>query len=584
MHGGHPESFHEKRGSGEDLRAALRAIDGRGYPAYKSLAGTYICPGYQLVIEHVQGDPFASPSAVGVLLSPAESGLPAWTHETKARRIASEDVLTRAFAAAAEEVSFHAGGSGKSGLIGSSRPGQEVLERTCCHIGDDGSVTFHLRMGFPADGRRVRARSLEKMLFEFLPSIVQRSLTLDGAGERTLRSACDLADDREAVLAALKEKWAVAFIADGSILPRESGVSQRSLPHAVRFKSPDSLAATLRLPHRGEVRGMLIRKGITLIVGGGYHGKSTILNAISLGVYPHIAGDGRELVVTDPTAVRIRSEDGRSISCTDVSPFIGHLPDGSDSAHFSSPNASGSTSQAANVAEALEAGAKTLLIDEDTSATNFMMRDALMNAVVPSESEPITPFISRIGDLKKEGISVILVAGSFGAYFEVSDTVIRMDAYRASDVTETAKEAVKACAYKVPEAADPWHMPSFDRRPLPCRELLGDRVKMKNLGLEGFLADREKVDLRYVGQLVDAEQSETLAACLLWLGRNAFDGKRTLRECVSLLMEKIAREGLSSLSHGTVPLVAMPREQEIFAAVNRFRRLRIIHPPASSGS
>lgn len=320
---------------------------------------------------------------------------------------------------------------------------------------------------------------------------------------------------------------------------------------------------------------MLIRKGITLIVGGGYHGKSTILNAISLGVYPHIAGDGRELVVTDPTAVRIRSEDGRSISCTDVSPFIGHLPDGSDSVHFLSPNASGSTSQAANVSEALEAGAKTLLIDEDTSATNFMMRDALMNAVVPRESEPITPFISRIGDLKKAEVSVILVAGSFGAYFKVADTVIRMDAYRASDVTEKAKEAVRACGCEVPEAADPWHLPSFDRRPLPCRELLGDRVKMKNLGLEGFLAEREKVDLRYVGQLIDAEQSETLASCLLWLGRNAFDGKRTLRECVCLLMEKLEREGLSSLSHGTVPLIAMPREQEIFAAVDRYRRLRM---------
>ena len=101
---------------------------------------------------------------------------------------------------------------------------------------------------------------------------------------------------------------------------------------------------------------MGIRKGITLIVGGGYHGKSTLLKALEAGVYNHIAGDGREFVITDDTAFKLRAEDGRSITGVDISPFIKNLPNKKDTVHFSTEDASGSTSQAANLMEALESG------------------------------------------------------------------------------------------------------------------------------------------------------------------------------------------------------------------------------------
>ena len=180
---------------------------------------------------------------------------------------------------------------------------------------------------------------------------------------------------------------------------------------------------------------------LTLIVGGGYHGKSTLLQAIERGVYNHIYGDGREWVVTDPTAVKIRAEDGRRIENVDISSFIHNPPLNKNTEEFSTENASGSTSQAANIVEAVEAGTQLILFDEDTSATNFMIRDERMQRLVSNEKEPITPFIDRVRELYEDhNISTIMVMGGSGDYFEVADTVIMMDNYLPEDVTMDAKK------------------------------------------------------------------------------------------------------------------------------------------------
>ena len=227
------------------------------------------------------------------------------------------------------------------------------------------------------------------------------------------------------------------------------------IPAEVPFVSPDSMKVTMKLPYKGVLTGMGIRKGITLVVGGGYHGKSTLLKALESGVYPHIAGDGREYVVTDDTAMKIRAEDGRSIRHTDISMFINDLPNGKDTYAFDTEDASGSTSQAANVIESMEAGTQVFLIDEDTSATNFMVRDELMQQVIHRDMEPITPFIERVRDLYQEdGISTVLVAGSSGAYFQIADQIIQMDKYVPREITELAKKAASDYpALKFPEAA-----------------------------------------------------------------------------------------------------------------------------------
>ena len=181
------------------------------------------------------------------------------------------------------------------------------------------------------------------------------------------------------------------------LLPRRSGVDDRPLEGGgvVPFRSPESLRVVLQAPNAGSVPGMGVPVGVTLVVGGGFHGKSTLLRALEAGVYNHRPGDGRERVVSDPDTVKVRAEDGRAVAGVDISAFIDGLPLGQDTHHFTTPNASGSTSQAATIVEALESGAHALLVDEDTSATNFMLRDRRMQSLVPKDAEPITPFQPR---------------------------------------------------------------------------------------------------------------------------------------------------------------------------------------------
>ena len=390
-----------------ELKSLLTRIDRRGYPAYKDIRGMYSFPEYVLSIDHVQGDPFAAPSKLSVYVDGRNGGFPRKLYDTRYRRIALQDQLTRGFGRQAERVAFKAKGSGKSGLISVSRCGQEILERTACSIDpENGRIVMRFEVGLPANGRTINAREAEKIFFDFLPECVEQALLYRNADGEKLQAVADLADDQHHIRTVLPEMGLCAFVADGSVLPRESGVSSRPMKGGVKFKSPEEMKVSIQLPHRGEITGMGMRKGITLIVGGGYHGKSTLLKALELGVYDHIAGDGREYVITDDTAVKIRAEDGRSIKDTDISMFINDLPNGKDTVSFATEDASGSTSQAANVIESMEAGTSLFLIDEDTSATNFMIRDELMQRVIHRDMEPITPFIDRIRELyDRYGIS-----------------------------------------------------------------------------------------------------------------------------------------------------------------------------------
>ena len=415
----------------------LRAVDHKSYPAYKDLRGTYSFGSFTLGIDHVQGDPFASPSRLSVQIDGAKAAFPPAYYKEKHCRIALQDYLNRLFFQEIEKYTFKAKGSGKSGLIAVSRCGQEVLERSAVTIRpSDGQLLVRFSVGFPANGRTINASQLERILFEFLPACVTAVLFYRRLPTAKVQSVIHLAEDQQFIRTQLEPLGLCAFVANGSVLPRQSGVSDRPMKDGIPFVSPKSMEVTLNLPHRGPLSGMGIRKGITLIVGGGYHGKSTLLEALELGVYNHIAGDGREYVITDDSALKIRAEDGRSIKKTDISMFINNLPNKKDTHAFYSEDASGSTSQAANVIEGMESGAKVFLIDEDTCATNFMIRDELMQRVVCRDEEPITPFIERARFLyEKCGISSVLVAGSSGAYFYIADTILQMDRYVPKDIT-----------------------------------------------------------------------------------------------------------------------------------------------------
>ena len=565
--------------SSTDLRSLLNRIDHRGYPAYKDTKGMYQFPGYVLSIDHVQGDPFASPSRVSVRVSGKAAGFPRELYRDRHQRIALQDELTRQFGRRAEQFAFKAKGSGKSGLISVSRCYQEVLERTACRMDPgNGDIILRMEIGFPANGRTINARELEKILFDFVPECVKASLFYKNMDAKRLRSIVDLAEDQQYIREMLPKMGLCAFVADGSILPRESGISPRPMKGGVKFKSPKELEVTLDLPHRGKITGMGIRKGITLIVGGGYHGKSTLLKALELGVYNHIAGDGREYVITDDSAVKIRAEDGRSIQKTDISMFINDLPNGKDTVGFRTEDASGSTSQAANVVESIEAGTSLLLIDEDTSATNFMIRDELMQRVIHRDMEPITPFIERIRELYDDyGISTVIVAGSSGAYFHIADSIIQMDRYVPKDIAEYAKkEAENFPMISGPEA--PAEKPDFKRCPQSSQAFRGnDRIKMKTLSREGVMINKETIDLRYVEQITDSEQVTALGYCIRYAQKHILNGRKDLRQVVDELENTIEKGALAALceSSSSVSCMAVPRKQEIFACFNRYRGLKL---------
>lgn len=564
-----------------ELRNKLRSIDHKGYPAYKDLKGQYNFGDYVLSIDHVQGDPFASPSRLSVRVEKAKAGFPAAYYDTKAKRITLQDHLTRLFGRQVAGGSFQAKGSGKSGLLSVSRCGQQVLERTAMRV-KDGDPILRFEAGFPANGRTINARELEKMLFDILPDCVRRSLYYGKIDKEKLRQAICLCEDQQYIRQCLTERKLCAFIADGSVLPRESGVSERPMKNGVPFRSPESLRITLDLPNKGAVSGMGIPQGITLFVGGGYHGKSTILQALQNGVYDHIAGDGRELVITDASAFKLRAEDGRSVTGVDISPFIKNLPNRKDTVHFSTEDASGSTSQAANLMEALESGSSLILIDEDTSATNFMVRDRLMAQVITPGEEPITPFISRVRGMYEDlGVSSVIVAGSSGAFFHMADTIIQMKEYVPIDITQKAKEA--AAAYEdrgAEDADDARKFPPFNRKRCPGPDMAlrkEDRIKMKAMGTSEISICKENVELRYLEQLKDQEQSMALAYLLKYAQLKMMDGRKDLRQIGDLLEEQLNGSGLESLfERGDVSSqLARPRKQEILACINRYRKLKI---------
>ena len=563
-----------------DLKNKLESIHRKSYPAYKSLRGSYTFGDFVLSIDHVQGDPFAAPSSLHVELPLKKAGFPEKYLEKRHTKTALEDLILRSFSKALDQYSFKAKGSGKSGLISTSRPGPEVMRRTAVEFNNI-ALLVRFEVGFPANGRTINAQELEKILLEFLPQIVKTCLFYQSWEKAKIQACYELAENQQRIREVLEERKLVTFCANGSILPRKSGVSSQPLKDAIEFQSPESMEISIDLPFGNSIRGMGIPEGVTLIIGGGYHGKSTLLQALEQGVYNHVKGDGREYVITRADALKLRAEDGRAVSHLDLSLFIHDLPNGKDTHCFSTEDASGSTSQAAGVLEGIEAETSCFLIDEDTSATNFLVRDAFMQRVVSGDQEPITPFIARVRDLyEKVGISTILVAGSSGAFFHVADTIIQMDAYRPKDV----KMSVEALLPEYPPAdlcsnAEPFTLPTEKRMFVMERKIKRygrgereERIKTKVMGTDGFSIEHNIVDLRCVEQLIDTEQTAALAAILKHIVKKGSICME-MQELVAEINTLLKKKGMAAFVEGALSCgYAYPRKEEIYLMLNRFRR------------
>lgn len=583
-----------------DLAQSLHRLDGRPYPAYKDLRGRYDFGHFTLSIDHVQGDPFAAPSRLSIHIQHEHSALPAHLYANKARRTGTETFLAAAFAKACQNATAHLG-SGKSGLLNIDAPGQQVLHRTCCQITEHVTIVRFVA-GLPASGRRILGHGAAELLTDNIPRAVAEALTMENLDPAALTLAADTNEDAEALRSQLAGHQLVAFVANGAILPRASGVDDRPLPNAVPFQSPPSQERSFTLPHVGVVTGMGIPEGVTLIVGGGYHGKSTLLNALERGVYNHRPHDGRELVVSRRDATKVRAEDGRSVVKVNLTPFISDLPGGKDTRAFTTENASGSTSQATNIIEAIEVGSRCLLLDEDISATNFLIRDQRMQQLIAADKEPITPFVQRVRALyEKHGISTILVLGGSGDYFEPAHLVLAMDHFLPHDLTAEAKAIVgddqanhppfefsTSAFQRVPDpasinpfkAAAPYRggrsggtsrgNRDGGRGPRPPRQ------NIKAHGTRALSFGSEEIDLSLLPQLVDDSQVRAIGRALAYAKEHTLDGHTTIQEALGKVCALIESDGLTALDPHPPGDLAEFRLHELAAALNRLRSLQIL--------
>ncbi len=580
-----------------ELTSHLHAIDGRSYAAYKAIVGRYRSPlGWVLYIDRIQPDPYAPPTAIRVVLPLALTGAAERLTGADTRLTRDDERLTTSSTRAVALRDYLARTLRellKGQAISIAPAGQEILERSSVNLHetwqDDFStpafnapgpyLELRLRWSLPAFGREIAgrqaARNLNLDLARAIASLDLRESELGAAAWKH----CQVAEDHVALQEILVERGWVAFLADGANLARRSGVSQLPLEGGVPLTAPETLAQTVQLPHTGAVRGTAIPAGVTVIAGGGYHGKSTLLNAIARGIYPHIPGDGRELVATVPEAMAVRAADGRAVTGVDLRPFISHLPGrDADPAQFTTANASGSTSQAASIMESLELWGQpaqaALLLDEDTCATNLLIRDQRMRALVSSEREPITPLVDRIRALHRDrGISTLIVMGGSGDYLDVADQVLIMDSYRLVDATAQARQVCDS------QPRVDTSLPDF---PLPAQRL-PQRPEAKRrgpsrtraLGTQRLVLDRHEVDVADVSGLVDEGQALAVAWALRALLERHFDGRTSLPQALAQVAKRLDDVGLDALGEAHPAFLVRPRLVDVGAAVNRLRSLQV---------
>jgi predicted ABC-class ATPase len=568
----------------DDLAGRLRRIDGRGYPAYKDIRGEWDFGDFVLFVDHVQGDPFATPSRLRIVVPTAVAGLEPWILSHPSRRLGAAAWIARAFADGVSTLA-PGRGSGGSGRIAMASPEQLVLPQTAVCIEAGGELEARFTLGLPARGRRVMGDEAARIFSEVIPRVAKTFLVRGAHPPDALRRAAAVNEDAEALRDRLAGNGLVAFVAEGALLPRQSGVDDGPLESgAVPFEAPPSLRVTLDAPNAGPLLGMGVPEGVTLIVGGGFHGKSTLLRALEAGVYNHRPGDGREQVVARADAVKLRAEDGRSVAGVDISPFIGELPGTGDSPggrpthRFSTANASGSTSQAAVLVEALEMGATALLIDEDTAATNFLIRDRRMQALVPDEQEPITPLVDRIQELHRGlGVSAVLVLGGSGDYLDVADTVIGMVDYRPRDLTARAREVAAAHPTgRLREEGRPMVRPTprtIRSGSLPAGKR-GRGLRVRSLDARRLRVGDLILDLSCLEQLVLPTQLRTVASALEHWARDPGFGDRPLFDLVRELEARLTRD-LDDVDPRGPGDLAWIRRFELAGALNRLRCLEI---------
>ena len=563
------------------LYQKIRSLNGKNYGLYKSLADKpWDFGDFALEFLHVQGDPYAPASRVLIKANLSMLGYAGEWGGTYERRLALSDFLYRKLGRLVQERY-----PGKDAAVIFDTAGPEMLVRNSLWI-DNGELRACLQVKLPGDGRKIQAELAAEILTMVLPDLVSAGLYYSKSDEAALQEHFRVLAERKEILSQLDARGLCAFVPDGAVLPRASGLSEMPLEGAIPFVAPEEMAVTLNVCGR-DIRGMGIPKGITVITGGAFHGKSTLLQALTRAVYPHIPGDGREGIVIDESAIRVGVEDGRSVRGTDLSHFVRDLPGGVSTKDFNTLSASGSTSEAANLLEAMEAGSRTFLIDEDSSAVNFLIRDVRVRKLLGDDREPLIPLTDRIREISVQGYSFILVAGACGDYLDLADNIVIMANYKAECAEFTPMSSWKTegliGSTEPAEVQQPRPFVAYMQplqksvRPTSAVER---QVKVKLAGDSllqiGFLVS----DTSRLNTLVDRQQRFGAGFVLLNLLQNAASNAESgdvsnagdsVAETIRKLYEKIQNVGFRNLPQGMSREMSLPRVVDIACVAFRLR-------------
>ncbi|MFS1908417.1 P-loop domain-containing protein [Vibrio lentus] len=553
----------------DQLTAKLKKLEKQNFRAYQQIKGQYDFADFELHIDHVQGDPYASSSRFRATRAWSLTGLGWLKEKSYEYQVAARDFIARSFSEFAKQ----------EATVSIALTGQTVLDNTSVVFTEHG-IEIRFRINLPADGRSILAKKAINIITFYLPKFIRRATLERELNIEAMIKHCEAVEDQDALRAQLEENNLAAFVANGSVLPRIAGNCDLPMKGAVPFLAPESLSVTLNTPNQGDVTGLGIPKGITLIVGGGFHGKSTLLNAVERSIYNHILGDGREGIVTATDTMKIRAEDGRCVHNLNLSNYINHLPMQKDTSDFSTQDASGSTSQAAWLQESIEAGVQTLLIDEDTSATNFMIRDERMQALVSKGAEPITPLVDRIGQLREEmDISTIVVMGGSGDYLDVADTVIQMHDYQAVDVTEKAQEVIAQHPTQRTnecETALETFVPRSLNRAALMNILTDGKFRVNAKGKESLRFGKEFADLSALEQLESTSEVNAIGWAWFQFAQTPGWSNNPAKEFSAILSDEWH---VNMPNYGDL---AKPRVLDVMAALNRMRKSQF--KPSNSNS
>ena len=471
---------------GGEIARILERIDGRGYSGYRALRGR--CDRVEdvgICVRRVQGDPFAPPSVVEARFP--LRGIP---RRLVRYEVAVADFLLRVLS---EELARRRKrlGEGHSGFLGVPRPSPIMIRRSALIV-REGRGIARVWVGLPSRRRRVLGEEAGWLLLEALPRAIEETVRITRDRLGALEEHVRVWRLQEEVRSRLGSLGLVSFIGDGSVLPRRCGGCWEPLQGAVPFESPPSLRVEVETDCCGPVTGMGVKRGVTIIAGSAFHGKTTLLEAIAAGVWNHVPGDGRERVVTIRDAMYVRAEDGRYISCVDIEPFVHDLPGGRSTKCFSTSDASGATSVAASIQEAVEAGARLLLFDEDTSATNMLYLDERVKPL--TRRHTVTPLSELAKDMKEKGLSIVIVSTGSLPLIAVADTVIVMEDYRPRDASRDAEKLARSIStnthsgYRYPEErvveqAEPLVKPRVRAGMLVARNLESPLPLLNNIHL-----------------------------------------------------------------------------------------------------